>query len=61
VWLDFTADATGAGSAVSAHGWDFDPAEPPRSLILHAEHTKTGPGEAGKAGGRAACLTLPAS
>jgi superoxide dismutase, Cu-Zn family len=59
VWLDFTTDATGAGSARSDHGWDFDPAAPPRSLVLHAEHTMTGPGEAGKAGARAACLTLP--
>ena len=57
-WLDFTADGTGAGSAAAAHGWDFDPADPPRSLVIHTDHTKTGPGEAGKAGARAACLTL---
>ena len=60
IWLDFTADATGAGTAVSTHGWDFDPTRPPRALILHAEQTHTTAGEAGKAGERAACLTLPA-
>ncbi|GIE97050.1 superoxide dismutase family protein [Paractinoplanes rishiriensis] len=59
VWLDFTADGTGVGAALSMHGWDFPPSNPPRALILHAEQTQTGPGEAGKAGSRAACLTLP--
>jgi Cu-Zn family superoxide dismutase len=59
VWLDFTADGKGVGAALSVHGWDFAPSTPPRSLILHAEHTRTEPGEAGKAGSRAACLTLP--
>jgi Cu-Zn family superoxide dismutase len=61
VWLDFTADTTGAGVSTSAHGWDFDPKSPPRSLVLHAEPTRTAPGEAGKAGPRAACLTLPSA
>jgi Cu-Zn family superoxide dismutase len=60
IWLDFTADATGAATTGSSHGWQFDPAAPPRSLVLHAEQTHTAPGEAGKAGPRAACLTLPA-
>ena len=60
IWLDFTTDPKGAATATAAHGWNFDSARPPRSLILHAEHTHTTPGEAGKAGPRAACLTLPA-
>lgn len=60
IWLDFTANADGAGESEAVHGWDFRPAEPPRSLVLHAEHTHTAPGEAGKAGDRVACLTLPA-
>jgi Cu-Zn family superoxide dismutase len=58
VWLDFTADAQGAGSAVAAQGWSFDETNPPRSLIVHAEVTRTGKGEAGTAGPRVACLTL---
>jgi Cu-Zn family superoxide dismutase len=61
VWLDFTASPAGTGSSSSLHGWNFDPAAPPRALVLHAEHTKTGAGTAGKAGARVACLTLPAS
>jgi Cu-Zn family superoxide dismutase len=59
VWLDFTTDASGAATSTSSHGWNFDPVSPPRALVLHADHTKTGPGEAGKAGARVACLTLP--
>jgi Cu-Zn family superoxide dismutase len=59
IWLDFTATASGTGRAVATHGWSFDPARPPRSLVLHADHTHTAPGEAGKAGARVACLTLP--
>jgi superoxide dismutase, Cu-Zn family len=60
VWLDFTADANGAATSTATHGWDFMPTRPPRSLVLHTEHTHTAPGEAGKAGARVACLTLPA-
>jgi len=55
VWLDFTADATGAGTAVSELDWTFGPADPPRSLVIHAEPTSA----TGKAGPRVACLTLP--
>jgi superoxide dismutase, Cu-Zn family len=58
IWLDFTADATGAATSAVTHGWNFRPTAPPRSLVLHAEHTHTAPGEAGKAGARLACLTL---
>jgi Cu-Zn family superoxide dismutase len=58
VWLDFTADAAGGGSAVVGESWAFDEAHPPRSLIVHAEVTRTGKGVAGMAGPRVACLTL---
>jgi Cu-Zn family superoxide dismutase len=60
IWLDFTADATGTASAVSEQDWTFPPGKSPRSLILHAQQTRTSPGEAGMAGPRVACLTLPA-
>jgi Cu-Zn family superoxide dismutase len=60
VWLDFTADASGAATAVSRQDWSFGPATMPRSLVIHAERTSTAAGTAGKAGPRAACLTLPA-
>jgi Cu-Zn family superoxide dismutase len=59
VWLDFTAAADGSASAVSEERWQFDPAQPPRSLVIHAQSTRTASGVAGMAGARAACLTLP--
>jgi len=58
VWLDFTADAHGAARVSSAEKWAFDEAHPPRSLILHAQLTRTKAGVAGTAGPRVACLTL---
>ena len=58
VWLDFTADAAGAGSAVIHENWTFDEAHPPRSLIVHADVTRTGKGVAGMAGPRVACVRL---
>lgn len=58
VWLDITTRADGRASAVATHPWTFDP--PPRSLVIHAAPTKTGPSDAGDAGARVACLTLPA-
>ena len=57
VWLDFTADAKGAGHAVAEQKWKFDENRPPWSLVLHAQHTHTDEGEAGTAGARLACLT----
>jgi Cu-Zn family superoxide dismutase len=60
VWLDFTADAQGAAAVAASEGWVFDEFEPPRSLVLHAEHTRTAAGKAGTAGARVACLTLGA-
>jgi Cu-Zn family superoxide dismutase len=60
VWLDFTADTRGAATVSASQDWTFDEVEPPRSLILHAEHTRTAAGKAGVAGPRVACLTLAA-
>ncbi len=59
VWLDFTTGPAGNATAASDLAWRFDPARTPKSLIIHAQTTKTGPGEAGAAGARIACLTLP--
>jgi Cu-Zn family superoxide dismutase len=59
VWLDFTADARGAATVTATQTWPFDDINPPRSLIVHAEQTKTAAGKAGTAGPRAACVTLP--
>lgn len=58
VWLDFAADERGAAKISSEQRWSFDPVSPPRSLVVHAERTRTEAGKAGTAGARVACLTL---
>jgi Cu-Zn family superoxide dismutase len=58
IWLDFTADAAGAATVTARQDWTFDEVEPPRSMIVHAERTRTAAGQAGMAGPRVACLTL---
>ncbi|MEV6300790.1 superoxide dismutase [Actinoplanes sp. NPDC051861] len=60
VWLDFTADAQGIGRADRTQEWRFSDARPAWSMVLHAEHTHTAPGEAGTAGARLACMTRTA-
>ena len=57
VWLDFTTDGHGSATAATTQPWTFG--TNPRSLVIHAMTTKTAPGQAGTAGARAACLTLP--
>jgi superoxide dismutase, Cu-Zn family len=59
IWLDFTVDGYGTASTSAVLDWTFPPGSSARSLILHAERTKTAPGVAGNAGDRVACLTLP--
>jgi Cu-Zn family superoxide dismutase len=58
VWLDFTTDALGAATATATQDWAFVPGRLPRSLVIHAEKTKTAGAEAGMAGPRVACVTL---
>jgi len=60
VWLDFTADTTGAATVATRQDWTFEQVRPPRSLVVHAERTRTATDQAGTAGPRVACLTLPA-
>ncbi|WP_305786499.1 superoxide dismutase [Symbioplanes lichenis] len=60
VWLDFTADERGGGHSMARQEWVFDPARPPRSLVVHEKSTRTDAGKAGTAGARVACLTLDA-
>ena len=59
VWLDFTTDADGAATVTATQTWPFDDISPPRSVIVHAERTRTAAGQAGTAGARVACVTLP--
>jgi superoxide dismutase, Cu-Zn family len=58
VWLDFTADADGRATVTAVRDRAFDLSAPPRSLIVHAERTRTAAGVAGTAGARVACLTV---
>ncbi|HTJ36231.1 MAG TPA: superoxide dismutase family protein [Dactylosporangium sp.] len=57
-WLDFTTDDHGNGKAAAEQAWALTPQHRPYSLVIHEEKTKTGPGVAGTAGGRVACLTI---
>ncbi|MFI6682067.1 superoxide dismutase family protein [Streptomyces sp. NPDC050485] len=50
VWLDFTPDAHGDGTAVAHHAWGFRPGEA-NSVVIH--------GEPGGKGDRLACFTVP--
>jgi Cu-Zn family superoxide dismutase len=58
VWLDFTADADGRATVTAVRERAFDLSAPPRSLVVHAERTRTATGVAGTAGARVACLTV---
>jgi Cu-Zn family superoxide dismutase len=58
VWLDFTTDAQGKGTATSTVAWDFTDAAHPASVVVHANHTSTEPGKAGTAGDRLACVDV---
>ncbi|WP_307875421.1 superoxide dismutase family protein [Frankia nepalensis] len=55
IWLDFTTDAAGSARSDSTVDWTFGD-NPPKSVVIHAEHTATDPGHAGQAGGRLACV-----
>jgi Cu-Zn family superoxide dismutase len=57
--LDLATDADGAGTASATVPFTLEDGAP-QSVVIHAgEMTMTGPGEAGKAGDRIACLTTP--
>ena len=58
IWLDLTTDEEGNGVARSVQDWQFPPDRRPHSVIIHAQHTATGPGSAGTAGARLACLSV---
>jgi len=59
IWLDLAStDADGAGRATTEVPFDFAD-RAPASVVLHERLTATGAGEAGTAGGRLACLTVP--
>jgi Cu-Zn family superoxide dismutase len=61
VWLDLRTDANGAGSSETDVPFTFTDRRPGSVVIHEAEMTMTGPGQAGMAGGRLACVTIPAA
>ena len=58
IWLDLRTDGTGSGTATTEVPFSFAE-RAPASVVVHERPTATGPGEAGTAGGRVACLTVP--
>lgn len=62
VWLDLTTDAEGNGTSEAKVPFALSAEATPKSVVVHAdEKTATADGEAGKAGDRVACLTIPQS
>ncbi|QES50411.1 superoxide dismutase [Streptomyces venezuelae] len=60
IWLDFTTDEHGNATARAVVDWRFPDDRRAGSVIIHDHHTKTGPtGQAGTAGARHGCLTVP--
>jgi Cu-Zn family superoxide dismutase len=65
IWLDLVTDGEGNGKTTAKVPFDFtdrvnNVLRAPDSVVVHEqETTATGPGEAGKAGGRIACMTVP--
>lgn len=55
VWLDITTDANGSAHSSATVDWKFREGEA-RSVVIHADQTKTASGEAGMAGNRLACI-----
>ena len=61
IWLDVTTNAAGNGVAMATQPWQFAPGKAPKSVIIHAEPTRTGAqGDtpAGSAGARLACVDV---
>lgn len=59
IWLDFRTDGQGDGQATAEVPFVFGDRAPASVVIHEAEATATGPGQAGSAGARLACLTVP--
>ncbi|QHE72745.1 superoxide dismutase family protein [Rhodococcus sp. WAY2] len=55
IWLDITTDESGNAQATTTVDWEVRDNEA-HSVVLHAQRTMTGPGQAGMAGDRLACI-----
>lgn len=58
VWMDFTTNRSGVGHGVSNVDWSATDERAPKSVLIHEMRTLTGPGEAGMAGDRLACINV---
>ncbi|MGQ0573972.1 MAG: superoxide dismutase [Pseudonocardia sp.] len=58
IWLDFTTDAAGAGTATATVPWTFPADRRAEAVIIHEKPTSSEPGKAGTAGTRPACVTV---
>ena len=58
IWLDFHTNAAGNAVSQTKVPWQFTPDRRAGSVIIHKEHTHTGPDDSGTAGARLACLTV---
>lgn len=58
VWLDFTTNSEGRAVTHTTQPWQFAPGAGARSVIIHEEHTHTGPLDSGVAGARLGCLDI---
>ena len=58
IWLDVRTDAAGTGTSRVSVPFTFTDRTPESIVIHEAMTTETGPGHAGQAGARLACLTL---
>ena len=59
IWLDLRTDGDGDGEARSEVPFVFTDRAPASVVIHEAEVTGTAPGQAGTAGARLACITVP--
>ncbi|CAM4485944.1 superoxide dismutase family protein [Nocardia ninae] len=58
LWLDFTTDKNGNATQVSMVDWTFRKGKA-GSIVVHEKKTDTTDGNAGMAGARVACLSVP--
>ena len=59
IWLDLRTDGAGAGGSRVEVPFTFTGRAPASVVIHEAEMTGTAPGQAGSAGARLACITVP--
>ena len=58
IWLDFTTDASGTGTATATVPWTSPADRRTEAVVIHEKPTSIEPGKAGTAGTRPACITV---